>query len=85
MFLLFGFGTKAERLGLVSMSCRVCRQVGNLLLVREVTKLSVFFIPLFPIRTKHVAHCPNPMCGARFNVDAAEARRLVATGVGSGY
>jgi hypothetical protein len=78
MFLIFGFRTKAERLGLVPMACRVCGQTGNLLLTREVTKLSLFFIPLVPIRTKHVVLCTNPMCGARNEVSAAEARALLA-------
>lgn len=82
MFLIFGFRTKAQRLGLVSMTCRVCHQAGNLLLVREVTKLSVFFIPLLRVRSKHVVYCPNPICGARVTVGAGEARQLLATSVG---
>jgi hypothetical protein len=82
MFLIFGFRTKAERLGLVSMACRVCRQTDNLLLVREVTKLSLFFIPLVTIRTKYAVLCTNPVCGARVELSAAEARGLLA-GVGS--
>ncbi|HEX2772736.1 MAG TPA: zinc-ribbon domain-containing protein [Micromonosporaceae bacterium] len=82
MFLIFGLRTKAQRLGLVSMACRVCRQTDSLLLVREVTKLSLFFIPLVPVRTKYAVHCTNPVCGARIEVAAAEARELLA-GVGS--
>jgi hypothetical protein len=82
MFLIFGVRTKAKPLGRVSMACRVCRQTDNLLLVREVTKLSLFFIPLVPIRTKHAVHCTNPVCGARIEVSAGEARGLLA-GVGS--
>jgi hypothetical protein len=82
MLLIFGLRTKARRLGLVSMACRVCGQVGNLLLIREATKFSLFFIPLLPVRTTYVVHCTNPACGARVAVGADEARRLLAVGVG---
>jgi hypothetical protein len=83
MFLIFGPRTKAELLGLVLMACRVCGQAGHLQLVREVTKLSLFFIPLVPVRTRCVVHCTNPVCGARVAVGADEARRLLAAGVES--
>jgi hypothetical protein len=63
----------------------VCGQAGRLLLVREVTKLSLFFIPLIPVRTKHVLECQNPMCRSRVTVSRVEARRLFDAGVGSTY
>lgn len=77
MFLIFGFRTKAERLGPVAMACRVCGQSGTLQLVREVTKLSIFFIPLLKVRSKNMVHCTNPMCGAGYDVSGSEARRLL--------
>ncbi len=85
MFLIFGFRTKAHPLGWVAMACRVCGQAGSLLLVREVTRLSLFFIPLIPLRSKHVVQCQNPMCGSREKVSSGEARRLLAAGVASSY
>lgn len=85
MFLIFGLGTKAHPLGWVAMVCPVCDQAGSMLLVREVTKLSLFFVPLIPVRTRHVAQCQNPMCRSRNRVSGGEARRLLAAGVGSAY
>ncbi len=85
MFLIFGFGTKAYPLGWVATVCQVCGHAGNLLLVREVTKLSLFFIPLIPVRTKHVLECQNPMCRSRVPVSGGEARRLLDARVGSTY
>ncbi|MGW4463997.1 zinc-ribbon domain-containing protein [Micromonospora sp. NPDC004704] len=85
MFLIFGLRTKAQRLGTVLMACRACGQPGNLLVIREVTKLSLFFVPLIPVRTKYVVQCVNPYCGDRTKVSAGEARRLLATGVGSAH
>lgn len=85
MFLIFGFRTKAYPLGWVAMVCQVCGQAGTLLLVREVTKLSLFFIPLIPVRTKHLVECQNPVCRSRVKVSGAETRRLLDAGVGSAY
>lgn len=82
MFLIFGLTTKARRLGPVPLSCPVCGQVG-LLLVRETTRFSVFFIPLVPVRTVHVAHCTNPACGASTPVPSAQARQLLAGRAGT--
>ncbi len=67
------------------MACRVCGQAGSLLLVREVTRFSLYFIPLIPVRTKHVVECQNPMCRSRAKISSGEARRLLDAGVGSAY
>jgi hypothetical protein len=85
VFLIFGFRTKAYPLGWVPMACEVCGQAGSLPLVREVAKLSLFFIPLIPVRTKHVVECQNPVCRSRVNVSDREARGLLNAGVGSAY
>lgn len=76
MFLIFGFRTKAEAMGWVAAVCQVCGRAGTLLLVREVTKLSLFFVPLLPVRTRHVLECQNPYCRHRSRISAGEARRL---------
>jgi hypothetical protein len=83
MLLIFGLRTKAHLLGLVSMACQVCGQIGSLQLVRETTKFSLFFVPLVPLRTKYVLDCPNPACGARVKMAADRAHGLLAAGVGS--
>ena len=85
VFLIFGLRTKAHPLGWVAMVCPVCGHTGSQFLVREVTKFSLFFIPLIPIRTKHVVECQNPMCRSRVKISAGEARRMLNPGVGSVY
>ncbi|MGX6603340.1 zinc-ribbon domain-containing protein [Micromonosporaceae bacterium Da 78-11] len=85
MFLIFGFRTKGFPQGWVAMVCQVCGQAGNLFLIREVTKFSLFFIPLFPVRTRYVAECQNPMCRTRHKVSGSEARRLLDAGVRPTY
>jgi hypothetical protein len=78
---IFGFRTKAHVLGWVGGFCHVCGRTGNLLLVREVMKLSLFFIPLIPVRTKYAVECQNPGCRAYTRIDKREAERLLAAGV----
>ncbi len=81
MLLIFGFRTKAYALGWVAAFCQVCGRTGNLLLVREVTKMSLFFVPLIPVRTRYALECQNPACRSRTSIDKREADRLRAAGV----
>jgi hypothetical protein len=83
VFLIFGLRTAAELLGLVTTGCPACGQHNTLQLARETTKFSVFFVPLVPIKTRHVLYCPNPGCVGRVEISAGEARELLARGVAS--
>ncbi len=78
MLVIFGLRTKVHRLGPVVSVCPVCRQAGQLILDREVTTFTLFFVPLFPVRTRYVLRCLNPACGATSNVERAEAEALLA-------
>jgi hypothetical protein len=82
MLLIVGLTTKARRLGSVPLPCRVCGQIG-LLLIRETTRFTVFFIPMLPVRTTRVAQCTNPACGASTDVPHAQARRLLVGRAGT--
>lgn len=79
MLLIFGFRTKAYPLGWVAAFCQVCGRTGTLMLIREVTKLSLFFVPLIPVRTKYAVECQNPACRSRNRIDKDEAQRLQAS------
>ena len=81
MFFIFGIRTKAHPMGWAPMVCPRCGQPGNALIVREVTKFSLFFVPLIPLRTKYVAECQAPMCRSRVALSRHEAQRLLAEGV----
>ena len=76
MFLIFGFKTKAYPLGWVAMACQVCGRAGSLFLVREATKFSLFFIPLFTISRKHFLECSN--CGGTTELTEEQANQAVA-------
>ena len=81
MFLIFGFRTKPVALGWVGAPCRVCGQTGSLLLIREVTRLSLFFVPLIKVRTRYVVECHNPMCRSVDRIGKHEAEQLMRGGV----
>ncbi|WP_248966116.1 zinc-ribbon domain-containing protein [Sphaerisporangium perillae] len=71
MFILFGFGTRIHPLGTLTAACRNCGNVAAQMLSRRVTKFSLFFIPLFPVRTRYAAQCT--FCGATYRISEDEA------------
>jgi hypothetical protein len=78
MFLIFGLRTKSHVLGRAAAPCHVCGQSGTVLVIKESTKFSLFFIPLIPVRTKYVAECQNGFCRSRTRLSKGEANRLLA-------
>jgi hypothetical protein len=81
VLLIFGFRTKAYSLGWIASTCQTCGHGGSQLLVRTVTRLSIFFIPFIPVRTSYELQCQTPRCPGRVKVSRADARRILATGV----
>ncbi|MFB9411474.1 zinc ribbon domain-containing protein [Dactylosporangium matsuzakiense] len=79
MLVIFGLRTRTEVLRWVTFVCRVCGQGGPKLVLRDVTKFSLFFIPLFPVRVRYAAECRNPACRSRTSVSAADADRMPAS------
>ncbi|GLY99905.1 zinc-ribbon domain-containing protein [Actinoplanes sp. NBRC 103695] len=68
MFILFGFRTSDQRLGVRTMLCDVCGNTAAQGLVKRTTKFTLFFIPLFPVkRPTYFRECTH--CGAGRQVD----------------
>ncbi|MGC5013429.1 zinc-ribbon domain-containing protein [Streptosporangium sp. DT93] len=76
MFFIFGFRTALHRLGVLTRACPTCGNTAAQVLTRRVTKFSLFFIPLFPVRSRYEAQCT--FCGAAYGVSKDEANRLTA-------
>ena len=74
--IIFGFRTSVTQLAVFTMVCAVCGNQAAQTILKRTTKFSLFFIPLFPVRTKYVAQCS--FCGATRPVDRSEALRLAA-------
>lgn len=50
MFLLFGLRTREHTVTRRTMVCEVCGVAAAQTLVKQSTKFTLFFIPLFPVR-----------------------------------
>ncbi|MEU3164755.1 zinc-ribbon domain-containing protein [Streptosporangium sp. NPDC006930] len=74
MMLIFGLRTVAHRLGVVTLTCRNCGNTAAQVLSRRVTKFSLFFVPLFPVRTRYGMQCT--FCAASYAITKDEANRL---------
>ncbi|MEV7970086.1 zinc-ribbon domain-containing protein [Sphaerisporangium sp. NPDC088356] len=69
--LIFGFRTLIHRLGVLTAVCRHCGNAAAQVLSKRVTKFSLFFIPLFPVRTKYGTQCT--FCGASYDISRNDA------------
>lgn len=56
--------------------CQVCRQNVQLLLVREWTWVTLFWIPICPLVPKYSLVCPA--CGSQIKLQRKEAKQLLA-------
>ncbi|MEW2539404.1 zinc-ribbon domain-containing protein [Micromonospora chalcea] len=74
MFFIFGLRAKVVRSGVVTEVCRNCGNQAAHVITRRVTKFSLFFVPLIPLRTRYAQQCT--FCGAEYDISRAEAERL---------
>ncbi|MEV2210529.1 zinc-ribbon domain-containing protein [Streptomyces sp. NPDC050997] len=74
------FGTKGYlyQLAILTLVCGQCGNPSAHTLRKRVTKFSLFFVPLFPISTKHTTQCT--FCGAEQKVTKEQAEQLLAHG-----
>ncbi|MER5628557.1 zinc-ribbon domain-containing protein [Streptosporangium sp. NPDC005286] len=71
--LIFGLRTVVHRLGVLTLVCRNCGNAAAQVLSRRVTKFSLFFVPLFPVRTRYGMQCT--FCAASYDIPKEEAER----------
>ncbi|MEU0068954.1 zinc-ribbon domain-containing protein [Streptomyces sp. NPDC006332] len=78
------FGTKGYlyQLAILTLVCGQCGNPSAHALRKRVTKFSLFFVPLFPISTKHTTQCT--FCGAEQKITKEQAEQLLAQGT-AGY
>ena len=78
MFLIFGFRNSSRNLGLAQATCPHCGNRAAQRVDRDKRAFSVFFIPLIPLGSSHVATCTA--CGRRTKITRGEADRILAGG-----
>jgi hypothetical protein len=76
MFFIFGLSTKLYRLGAPILRCRNCGNTVAQVTSRRVTRFTLFFIPLFPVRIKYGMQCTA--CGSTSDLSHGEVDRLAA-------
>ena len=74
MLLIFGTRRTVTQLALVVLTCANCHRSAANAILKAVTKFSLFFIPLFPIRTRYATQCTA--CGFHMWIEKAQAEHL---------
>lgn len=76
------FGTKGYlyQLAILTLVCGQCGNPAAHTLRKRVTKFTLFFVPLFPISTKHTTQCT--FCGAESKLTKEQAEQLQAQAAG---
>ena len=72
---IFGFRTKVLVLAMLTLLCPRCGNPAAHPLHKAVTKFTLFFIPLFPVKIAHTTQCT--FCGLTSRVSKDEATRLL--------
>jgi len=74
--IIFGTRRTIERLLVVALTCGMCGHGAAHVLMRATTRFTPFFIPLFPISTRHILQCTR--CGARGQITPDQAQHLAS-------
>jgi ribosomal protein S27AE len=75
MLVIFGLSRKERQLAVVALACGRCGSPGQAL-VRRSTRLTLFFVPVLPLRTRRDLRCGR--CGASRRLSRTEARQVTA-------
>ena len=77
--IIFGTSGKTVQLAMINLLCGFCGNPAAHALRKRVTKVSLFFIPLFPIApAKHSMQCT--FCGAGSEISKEDAEQMLANG-----
>ena len=74
--IIWGFRTSATALLVLVARCALQGHTAAHHLVKRTTKFTLFFIPLFPVRTKYVMSCA--LCGGTADVNKERLPELRA-------
>lgn len=79
--IIYGWRRQVRHLTNVTYLCGQCQNPTAHALRKTVTKFTLFFIPLFPVNSKHFTVCT--FCGATNKLTKAEAQQVLATQEGA--
>ncbi|WNV85617.1 zinc-ribbon domain-containing protein [Umezawaea sp. Da 62-37] len=72
---IFGFRTKVFVLAMLTLLCPRCGNSAAHPVHRAVTKFTLFFIPLFPVKTRYSTQCT--FCGLAGGLSKDQATHLL--------
>ncbi|NUS43272.1 MAG: zinc-ribbon domain-containing protein [Mycobacteriaceae bacterium] len=75
--IVFGTRTYLYQLAMITLVCGRCHNPAAHALRKRVTKFTLFFIPLFPLSTRHQLQCT--FCGLDQGIAEQQAHHLQAT------
>jgi DNA-directed RNA polymerase subunit RPC12/RpoP len=76
VLLVFGTRASVAVMAVLSYVCEVCGQQAAHRVLQRVTKVTLFFIPLFPVRTSYSDTCVN--CGRTIGLQREQAELAAA-------
>ncbi|QIS10371.1 zinc-ribbon domain-containing protein [Nocardia arthritidis] len=74
--LIWGWRRYVRTMAMITFVCGNCRNPSAHALRELVTKFTLFFIPLFPVSTKHELQCT--FCGVQSKVPSQDVPNLMA-------
>ncbi len=77
MFIIYGWKRYAQVLAVLTLVCQHCSAPAEHVLRRLTTKVTLFFIPLFPISRRHTLICTA--CRGENKVSREQADQLAAS------
>lgn len=80
MLILFGFRSYVRSLAVLTFICTRCGNPAAHRVVQYTRKFTLFFVPLFPISTRHSMTCT--FCGETTPLTREQADELVAHAAG---
>ncbi|MHC1562044.1 zinc-ribbon domain-containing protein [Actinomycetospora sp. C-140] len=74
--IIFGTRRTVAQLAMIVLTCGNCHRSAAHAVLKAVTKFTLFFIPLFPVRTRYAHQCTA--CGFLMWIEKAQAEQLAA-------
>jgi hypothetical protein len=74
--IIFGTRRSVTQLALVVLTCVNCHRSAAHAVLKAVTKFTLFFIPLFPVRTRYAHQCTA--CGFLLWIEKQQAEALTS-------
>ncbi|GAA4942103.1 zinc ribbon family protein [Actinomycetospora succinea] len=72
--IVFGTRRTVTQLALIVLTCANCHRSAANAILKAITKFTLFFIPLFPVRTRYATQCTA--CGFLMWIEKEQAEQL---------